>query len=66
MLGFGLQELVIVLLIALVIFGAKKLPEISRGLGEAIRDFRKGVNNDDPEDAIKEAAKKISKQLERY
>jgi TatA/E family protein of Tat protein translocase len=58
----GLQELGIILLIALIIFGPTKLPQIGSGLGKAIRDFRKGVSGDDPEDATKEAKKETSKE----
>jgi sec-independent protein translocase protein TatA len=65
MFGLGLQELGIILVIALVIFGPTKLPQIGTGLGKAIRDFRKGVSSDDPEDATKEATKEISKDLPR-
>ena len=65
MFGLGLQELVIILVIALLIFGPTKLPQIGSGLGKAIRDFRKGVSSDDPEEATKEAAKEISKDLPR-
>ena len=42
MFGLGMPELIIILVIILVIFGAGKLPEIGRGIGEAIRNFRKG------------------------
>jgi sec-independent protein translocase protein TatA len=65
MFGLGLQELVIILVIALLIFGPTKLPQIGSGLGKAIRDFRKDVSNDDLEDATKEAAKETSKELPR-
>jgi sec-independent protein translocase protein TatA len=65
MFGLGLQELVIILVIALVIFGPTKLPQIGSGLAKVIRDFRKGVSDDDPEDATKEAKKEISKDLPR-
>ena len=65
MFGIGVQELVVVLLIALVIFGPTKLPQIGSGLGKAIRDFRRGVVGDDPEDATKEAQKEVSKDLPR-
>ena len=61
MFGIGLQELVIILVIALVIFGPAKLPQIGSGLAKAIRDLRKGVSGDDPEDATKEAKKETSK-----
>ena len=63
MFGFGLQELGVILVIALLIFGPMKLPQIGTGLGKAIRDFRKGVSSDDPEDTTKEATKEISKDL---
>jgi sec-independent protein translocase protein TatA len=46
-LGFGLQELVIILVIALVIFGGKKLPEVGSGLGKAIREFKRGTSEPD-------------------
>ena len=63
MFGLGLQELGIILVIALVIFGPTKLPQIGSGLGKAIRDFRKGVSSDDPEDGTKEGQKETSKDL---
>lgn len=43
MFGIGMPELVIVLIIILVIFGAGKLPEIGSGLGKAIRGFKGSV-----------------------
>lgn len=39
----GFQELIIILVIAVVVFGPKKMPEIGRGLGESIRNFKKGM-----------------------
>ena len=65
MFGIGLQELGVILLIALVIFGPTKLPQIGSGLGKAIRDFKKGVSDDDSDDATKETQKEISKDLPR-
>jgi sec-independent protein translocase protein TatA len=65
MFGLGLQELVIILVIALVIFGPTKLPQIGSGLGKAIRDFKKGVSGDDTEEAAKEAKKEAPKDLPR-
>jgi sec-independent protein translocase protein TatA len=65
MFGLGMQELVTILVIALLIFGPTKLPQIGSGLGKAIRDFRKVVSSDDPEEATKEANKETSKDLPR-
>lgn len=42
--GFGVWELLIILVIVLVIFGAKKLPEIGDGVGRAISNFKKASN----------------------
>lgn len=36
----GMQELLIILLIALIIFGGKKIPELAKGLGQGIREFK--------------------------
>jgi sec-independent protein translocase protein TatA len=45
--GLGMQELLVILLIIVVLFGATRLPQIGRGLGEAIRNFKKGVKADE-------------------
>jgi len=47
MLGFGVQELVIILIIVLVLFGATRLPQIGRGIGEAIKNFKKATSEPD-------------------
>ena len=47
MFGIGMQELLIILVIALVIFGAKKLPDVGSGMGRAIRNFKKAVSEPD-------------------
>ena len=44
---FSMQELLGVLLIALVIFGGKKIPELGRGLGDGIRQFKSSLKGDD-------------------
>ncbi len=45
----GPQELLIVLIIALVLFGGAKIPQLARSLGEAQREFRKGTNGENAE-----------------
>ncbi len=45
MFGLGTQELIIILLIALFVFGGKKLPEIGAGLGKGLRSFKEGLKD---------------------
>jgi sec-independent protein translocase protein TatA len=55
----GTQDLIILLVIVVVLFGARKLPEISKGLGQSIRDFKKAVSEPEKADAPpKDSAKK--------
>lgn len=44
MFGFGMPELIVVLVIVLVVFGAGRLPEIGNALGKSIRNFKKASN----------------------
>jgi sec-independent protein translocase protein TatA len=48
---FGFQELLLILLIVVFLFGARKIPEIARGLGEGIRGFRTSLKGEDQEPA---------------
>jgi len=59
--GIGMPELLIILVIILIIFGAGKLPEIGKGLGRGIRNFRKATSGTDEVD---EAPKGNEKELE--
>lgn len=44
MFGFGIGEMLVILVIVLIIFGAGKLPELGEGFGKGIRNFRKAVS----------------------
>ncbi len=60
MFGLGMQELVIILVIILIIFGAGKLPEIGGALGKGIRNFKKSVN--EPQENKEADTKKIDEK----
>ena len=46
MFGVGLPELLVVLLVCLLLFGANRLPEIGKSLGEGIREFKRAMKDD--------------------
>lgn len=45
--NFGLTELLIIVALIILFFGGKKIPQFVKGLGEAIREFRKGFKEED-------------------
>ena len=51
MFGLGTQELVIILVIVLILFGANRLPDLARSLGSSVKEFKKGVTEVKGEDA---------------
>jgi len=59
MFGLGMPELLVILVIVVIIFGANRLPQLGEGLGKAIRGFKKGIadsnasNKDDPKNENK-------------
>jgi sec-independent protein translocase protein TatA len=50
MFGIGLSELLVILLVCLLLFGANRLPEIGKSLGEGIREFKKSMR--DAQDSV--------------
>lgn len=68
MMGLGWQELAIILVIVIIIFGAGKLPEIGSGLGKGIRGFKEesGLNDDGTkknDDAIEQGTSRTTSTL---
>ena len=62
MFNFGMGELVVVLLIVLILFGASRVPEIARALGKSISEFRKAGK--EVQDNIEEIAQEEDKEKE--
>ncbi len=60
----GLPELIIIGIIALLIFGPKKLPDLGAGLGKAIRDFKGAIREDSSQDEKNKEEKKEEKKDE--
>lgn len=54
--GLGGPELLIILAVLILLFGAKKLPELAKGLGKSINEFKKASNEKEDEQAKKDAA----------
>lgn len=58
---FGMGELLVILLLVLLLFGAKRLPELASGIGKAIKSFRRSVEGEDEIDATPEEKKLTDK-----
>ena len=54
MFDIGFPELIVILVIILLVFGAGRVPEIARSLGKAINEFKKAMKEDDSESSKKE------------
>lgn len=54
MFGIGMPELIIILVIILIIFGAGKLPEIGAGLGKGIKNFKKATTEEEKKEQIED------------
>lgn len=50
-------ELILILAVVLLLFGGKKIPQLAKGLGEGIRNFKKSVKDDDETEVAKDDAK---------
>ena len=64
--SLGIPELIIIGIIALLIFGPKKLPELGKGLGKSIKDFKDAMNEKSaPEEDLAKMKKEQTKETER-
>ena len=57
-------ELILILAVVLLLFGGKKIPQLAKGLGEGIRNFKKSVKDDEPEVAKNDSAAEEPKKVE--
>lgn len=53
--GLGVTELLVILAIVVLLFGGKKLPQLGSSVGEAMRNFKKGMKGDDDNDPTKKS-----------
>ena len=62
MFGLGTQELLIILVLVMIVFGAGKLPQVGSALGKGLRNFKKGVNDANEEEIEEADVEKIENQ----
>lgn len=64
MFGLGFQELMIILIIVVVLFGASKLPELGKGMGSFVKNLKKGLNEPDEID-VTPGKEEVGKEKEK-
>lgn len=58
MAGLGVTELVVILVILLLLFGSTRLPQLAKGMGKSIREFKKGVSEGEEEKELSDAPRR--------
>lgn len=61
--NLGATEIILIVLVILVFFGAKKIPELAKGLGQGIREFKKATK--DASDSVEDEVKKIDETVKK-
>ena len=59
MFGIGFQEIVVIALVVLLLFGGKKIPELMKGLGKGVRSFKDGMNGKDDTSGHEKAEQRL-------
>ncbi len=62
--GFGTTEILVIIAILVLLFGASKIPELARGVGEGINEFRKVTDKDSEEDEVKHSSDSEKRKAE--
>ena len=62
MVGLGTHELILILAIQVLLFGASKLPQLAKSIGTSAKELRKGLNGDEDGSVSKTASNKASKE----
>ncbi len=59
----GLTEIILILLVVVLLFGGRKIPELMKGLGQGLKDFKKASKVDDDTDKMKAESKEDEKKV---
>ena len=62
--SFGTTEIIIIVLIIVILFGARRIPELAKGLGEGIRNFKSGMRGDEQREIEERKYKEDSQRKE--
>ena len=60
--NFGATEIILILLVVVLLFGGRKIPELMKGLGQGLKDFKKASKVDDEPEKTKSESKEDSKK----